>query len=108
MVREIKTEIPRLLGFESCEIFMGNKKANHLYTFSVAKDEKVDTNEVFSGIKMKHIEEEYNIPMRKIVSMPDDLGYSGFAYTKNCVCFINDLTNKLNFSLPCPVVTAYG
>jgi hypothetical protein len=62
MIRTIKTEIPKLLGYSHCEIFSANKSARELFTFSVAKDDNIDKNEVFFGIKLKHIEEDYLIP----------------------------------------------
>ena len=62
MIRKIKYEIPKLLGYNSCEIFIANKEQKQLYTFSVAKDDEINHNEVFFGIKLRHVEEDYLIP----------------------------------------------
>jgi hypothetical protein len=43
---------------------------------------------------MAHIEEEYIFPAKKTVGFPSNLGYSGYAFEKNTVSFVNNFTYK--------------
>ena len=43
---------------------------------------------------MAHIEEEYIFPVKKTVGFPSNLGYSGYAFEKNTVSFVNNFTYK--------------
>lgn len=54
---------------------------------------------------MKHIELDYIVPPSQVVDFPETLGYSGYAYKKNSVCFMNDADRKLNQKHIVPVVT---
>lgn len=72
--------MPKLLGFTECQVFLGAKQINTLYTMSVTEDETADREPVFFDINMKYIEHDYIIPETQVVSFPNNLGLAGYVY----------------------------
>lgn len=56
VVRLIKTQVPTLLGYTACQVFLAKKQIKQLYTVSVEEDESEDRSPEFFGIKMNYIE----------------------------------------------------
>ena len=54
---------------------------------------------MFCGIDMQYIEQEYVCPENRVVRFPENLGYAGYAYTKNSILFVNDFSYKLNHNI---------
>jgi len=79
VVRVIKEEAPKILGYSACQVFLGSDMDKTLYTLSTNVDENADKT---IGV----IEREYIIPNNLMVKFPDNLGYSGYAYLKNSIC----------------------
>lgn len=99
LIRQIKSDVPKLLGYDHAEIFMYENSTTarkNLYCMSVGKEEvSIDPDQDPPGF-----EEEFVIDEKQVVRFPTNMGISGYALQNDSVCFINDFAHKKE--------TAYG
>lgn len=90
LIRNLKTDLPTLLGFTCAEVFMHSNQMNNLYCMSVTMEEPVrDPDADKPGF-----EEEFIIDEKQVVKFPTNMGISGYAMRGDAVCYINDFTHK--------------
>lgn len=86
LIKQVKTDLPRLLGFSAAEVFMYDQMQKNVYCMSIRVEEpSIDPERDAPGF-----EEEFIIDEKQIVRFPLNMGISGYALKGDAVCFIND------------------
>ena len=80
----MKTDLPRLIGFDDAEVFMLDRPNKNLFCMSVR------AGEVEAGEKTRAVEEDFTINEEQIVRFPSNMGVTGYALRGDAVCFINN------------------
>ena len=90
LIRQVKTDLPKLLGYGSAEVFMFDHPNKNLYCMSVPmEDHSIDPDADPPGF-----EEEFIVDEKQVVRFPSNMGVSGYALQGDAVCFINDFAHK--------------
>lgn len=91
ILRSVKYEIPRLLGFKQCNIYLHDVNRKSLFALSIDEEaERLAMLEDPTGF-----EREFNFDERQIVHFPTNMGVSGFAFENDGVNYINGLNRLL-------------
>lgn len=85
ILRSVKNDIPKLLGFANANVYLHDTNENSLLALSLDEEaERLANIEDPSGF-----EREFNFEQRQIVKFPDNMGMSGFAFTNDGIVYIN-------------------
>ena len=83
MLRAVKSEVPVLLGFQACNIYIAGDQ--RLYSVSIdAEAEKI----LESG--KRSFEQDYVIDESQVVKFPQSMGINGFAYQNDSINYLNN------------------
>ena len=90
LIRQVKTDLPKLLGYGHAEVFMYDHPNRNLYCMSVPmEDPSIDPDQDPPGF-----EEEFIVDEKQVVRFPSNMGVSGYALQGDAVCYINDFMHK--------------
>lgn len=93
LLRQIKTDVPKLLGYGHAEVFMYDNQQvgrENLYCMSVPmEDATYDRVEDKPGF-----EQDFIIDEKQVVRFPTNMGISGYALQGDAVCYINNFSSK--------------
>jgi hypothetical protein len=85
-MRALKSEIPKLLGYEACNVFMVDEQEKALFTVSLNEDAELRANEANGGT----FELEFTFNEDQVIKFPMSMGVNGFAFTADAVTYCND------------------
>ena len=94
----VKTDLPKVMGFDRCELFLLDRNQGNLYSFAIDEEsESMARAEGPEGFELDYIIEE-----RQIVRFPLDMGVTGYCIQNDAIGMLNDFhakhedkTNKL-------------
>lgn len=89
LIRQIKTGVPKLLGYGDVEVFLHDSVKNNLYCMSVNEEQQPQYADLPHSFEMDYIVDE-----KQIVRFPPSMGISGYALRGDAVCFINEFAHK--------------
>ena len=95
LISQIKTDLPKLLGYEKAEVFMFDNIKRNLYCMSI----RPETNQPDPTVEKPAFEKEFIIDEKQVVRFPPNMGISGYALKGDAVCFINDFGTKLSTAI---------
>ena len=90
VAKMVKTDLPKILGYERCEMFLFDSAQKNLYSTSI--DEEADAQMKAEG--PPGFEVDYIIEEKQIVRFPLEMGITGYCLKQDAIAMINDFQTK--------------
>lgn len=87
LTKQVKNELPMLLGYDQAEVLLYDNTEKNLYCMSI---QAIDQDSIDPDAEKPSFENDFTFDTKKIVRFPTNMGISGFAYNSDAVCFINN------------------
>ena len=85
LIKHMKRDLPKLLGYSNCEVMMYDNPNNNLYCMSITENDQELSEE-----HKKDFEREFIIDEKSVVRFPPNMGITGYALKGDAVCYLNN------------------
>lgn len=91
ILRAVKKDIPKLLGYKQASIFMHDTEQNNLYTVNLDEDAENRTRDHYGTFEV-----EFAFDESQVVRFPTSMGVNGLSFLTNSVNYFNNCNGILS------------
>lgn len=86
VMRALKTDVPKLLGYQKCNVCMLDAQEKALWTVNLNEDTEKRAHEANGGT----FEYDFTFTADQVIKFPTSMGVNGFVFTADAVAYKND------------------